>query len=279
MAGGRWRMARVPVNERPVLDREEEDGRWKTKRKSADNVFGLIESDGEDNGSLICLNGRGRVGRPQLHRLFRCCRLRSLANGSPFDRRLARTSHFGRSGRKWSGRVWGSLANLSMMPHPRPLRSVWTKVVGPSVGSLANLSKVPSATTSVGLDKSGPAECGGHLRAIQRYHPRPLRSVWTKVVRPSVGVTCEQFKDTIRDHFGRSGQKWSGRVWGSLASNSKIPSATTSVGLDESGPAECGGHLRAIQRYHPRPLRSVWTKVVRPSVGDFTPMVNGGAPR
>ena len=207
-------MARVPVNERPVLDREEEDGRWKTKRMSADNVFGLIESDGEDNGSLICLNGRGRVGRPQLHRLFRCCRLRSLANGSPFDRRLARTSRFGRSGRKWSGRVWGSLANLSMMPHPRP-----------------------------------------------------LRSVWTKVVRPSVGVTCEQFKDTIRDHFGRSGRKWSGRVWGSLASNSKIPSATTSVGLDESGPAECGGHLRAIQRYHPRPLRSVWTKVVRPSVG------------
>ena len=98
-------------------------------------------------------------------------------------------------------------------------------------------------------------------------HPRPLRSVWTKVVRPSVGVTCEQFKDTIRDHFGRSGRKWSGRVWGSLASNSKIPSATTSVGLDESGPAECGGHLRAIQRYHPRPLRSVGTIVVRPSVG------------
>ena len=134
-------------------------------------------------------------------------------------------------------------------------------------GSLASNSKIPSATTSVGLDDSGPAECGGHLRAIQRYHPRPLRSVWTKVVRPSVGVTCEQFKDTIRDHFGRSGRKWSGRVWGSLASNSKIPSATTSVGLDESGPAECGGHLRAIQRYHPRPLRSVWTKVVRPSVG------------
>ena len=268
--------------------------------------------------------------------------------------------HFGRSGRKWSGRVWGSLAsnskipsattsvgrdesgpaecgslaNLSMMPHPRPLRSVWTKVVRPSVGvtceqfkdtirdhfgrfgqkwsgrvwgSLASNSKIPSATTSVGLDESGPAECGGHLRAIQRYHPRPLRSVWTKVVRPSVGVTCEQFKGTIRDHFGRSGrkwsgrvwgslaslskipsattsvgldEKWSGRVWGSLASNSKVPSATTSVGLDESGPAECGGHLRAIQRVpHPRPLRSVWTKVVRPSVGDFTPMVNGGAPR
>ena len=253
MAGGRWRMARVPVNERPVLDREEEDGRWMTKRKSADNVFGLIESDGEDNGSLICLNGRGRVGRPQLHRLFRCCRLRSLANG-------------------------GHLRAIQRY-HPRPLRSVWTIVVRQSVGSLASNSKIPSATTSVGLDESGPAECGGHLRAIQRYHPRPLRSVWTKVVRPSVGVTCEQFKDTIRDHFGRSGRKWSGRVWGSLASNSKIPSATTSVGLDESGPAECGGHLRAIQRYHPRPLRSVWTKVVRPSVGDFTPMVNGGAPR
>ena len=154
MAGGRWRMARVPVNERPVLDREEEDGRWKTKRMSADNVFGLIESDGEDNGSLICLNGRGRVGRPQLHRLFRCCRLRSLANGSPFDRRLARTSHFGRSGRKWSGRVWGSLRTFQ---------------------------GAPSATTSVGLDESGPAECGGHLRTFQRYHPRPLRSVWTKL--------------------------------------------------------------------------------------------------
>ena len=160
--------------------------------------------------------------------------------------------HFGRSGQKWSGRVWGSLASNS---------------------------KIPSATTSVGRDESGPAECGGHLRAIQRYHPRPLRSVWTKVVRPSVGVTCEQFKDTIRDHFGRSGRKWSGRVWGSLASNSKIPirdhfgrsgrkwsgrvwvtcepfndapSATTSVGLDKSGPAECGGHLRAIQKYPSR---------------------------
>ena len=148
--------------------------------------------------------------------------------------------HFGRSGQKWSGRVWGSLASNS---------------------------KIPSATTSVGRDESGPAECGGHLRAIQRYHPRPLRSVWTKVVRPSVGVTCEQFKDTIRDHFGRSGRKWSGRVWGSLASNSKIPSATTSVGRDESGPAECGSLANLSMMPHPRPLRSVWTKVVRPSVG------------
>ena len=50
----------------------------------------------------------------------------------------------------------------------------------------------------------------------------------------------EPLRYPIRDHFGRSGQKWSGRVWGSLASNSKIPSATTSVGLDESGPAEWG---------------------------------------
>ena len=33
------------------------------------------------------------------------------------------------------------------------------------------------------------------------------------MVRLSVGITCEQFKDTIRDHFG---------------------------GLDESGPAEWG---------------------------------------
>ena len=164
---GRWR-----VNERPVLDREEED-----------------------------------VWDP----------------GEPL--RYPIRDHFGRSGQKWSGRVWGSLASNSKIPSATTSVRVW--------GSLASNSKIPSATTSVGLDESGPAECVGHLRAIQRYHPRPLRSVWTKVVRPSVGVTCEQFKDTIRDHFGRSGRKWSGRVCGSLANNSKVP--------------------------HPRPLRSVWT--------------------
>ena len=93
-------------------------------------------------------------------------------------------------------------------------------------GSLASNSKIPSATTSVGLDQSGPAECGGHLRAIQRYHPRPLRSVWTKVVRPSVGVTREPFNDA--------------------------PSATTSVGLDESGPAECGVTCEQFKEYPTR---------------------------
>ena len=339
---GRWR-----VNERPVLDREEEDV-WdpgeplrypirdhfgRSGQKWSGRVWGSLASNSkvpsattsvglDESGPAECGGHLRAIQRyhPRPLRSVWTKVVRPSVGVTCEQFKDTIRDHFGRSGRKWSGRVWVTCEPFNDAPsattsvgldksgpaecgghlraiqryHPRPLRSVWTKMVRPSVGvtceqfkdtirdhfgrfgqkwsgrvwgSLASNSKIPSATTSVGLDENGPAECGGHLRAIQRYHPRPLRSVWTKVVRPSVGVTCEQFKDTIRDHFGRFGRKWSGRVWGSLASNSKIPSATTSVGLDESGPAECGGHLRAIQRYHPRPLRSVWTKVVRPSVG------------
>ena len=179
------------------------------------------------------------------------------------------SQHFGRSGRKWSGRVWGSLASNSKIPSA-------TTSVGLAVGPCEPFNDAPSATTSVGRTKWSASV--GHLRTFQRYHPRPLRSVWTKVVRPSVGVTCEQFKGTIRDHFGRSGRKWSGRVWGHLR--------TFQIVVGECGPRvvlrpvsdirsvwtkvvrpSVGSLANLSMMPHPRPLRSVWTIVVRPSVG------------